>query len=404
MYPVFLHIPLGWVTVALVALLFGAGGVIRARFRAADRDASYLASFLGLAVKWGEVQAPWGTALVKGATQAAITFAVAAAGLLFARQQWPGTDSIPLHTYGLMMASAFVVGIWLATRQAQQEGLPPVVLRDGKGRPLTDSKGKKITIPAAELVADLAFYLLIAGLVGSRILYILTRWEQEYARDPARVLRIWEGGLVWYGGLIGATLIAVWFVRKHKVAFLPYADVIVPSVAIGHALGRLGCFAAGCCFGNVAASWFPSSLAARFPQHGPGVEEFSAAWSEHRRMHLIGDDATHSLPVYPTQLMEAGGELLIFFALIFIRSRKRFHGQVLLSYLYLYPLLRVVMEMFRGDSIRGFFFRWPSQEAPMLLSTSQGVSILVALAAIALNVVLSRHKERAPESAVKPAV
>jgi phosphatidylglycerol:prolipoprotein diacylglycerol transferase len=382
MHPILVQIPLGPITIAVVAVLFGLGGLVRARFKPADKDSSYFAHFLGLNVQWGEVEAPWGKAVQAGLVQAVIAGAATFGVKLVAQRIPPGYDAIPLHTYGVMMAIAFVVGIWLAMRAARAQGLPPVPLRDEKGRPIVE-KGVAAVIPAESFVADLTFYLLVAGLVGSRVLYIMTRWDAEYARDPSKVFRIWEGGLVWYGAFIGSAATAVYYVRKYKVAFLPIADVLIPSVSIGHALGRLGCFAAGCCFGNVARPGFP--LAVHFPHDSP-------AFADHLSSGLVSRFAEQSLAVYPTQIMESTGETLIFLILLLVRSRKKFHGQVLLTYIWLYPVLRTIMEMFRGDKIRGFFFKWPSADAPMLLSTSQGVSIVVAIAAIALTVVLGRQR------------
>lgn len=394
MHPILFEIPLGWLTIAVLAVLLGLGAVIRSRFAPSSGESSYLMSTLGLSVDWSKVAAPWSKALGAGAVQAVVVGAIASAALWFARQKNPELDSLPLHTYGVMMATAFIVAIALATRQARFENLPSAPLRDKKGRQLVDKSGKKLTISPQEMVADLAFYALLAGLGGSRVLYIFTRWSEEYSRDPMKVFRIWEGGLVWYGGLIGATLTIVWFVRSRKVRFLPYGDLLVPGVALAHGIGRLGCFAAGCCFGNVAAPWFPFPVS--FPQNSP-------AFHEHLGQGLVEFGAASSLPVYPTQLIEAGGEVIIFLILLFVRKRKKFQGQVLLTYFYLYPLLRSVIEMFRGDNIRGFFFRWPSEEAPLLLSTSQGVSLLVAIAGISLTIVLSRQAKTAANTQVTPA-
>jgi phosphatidylglycerol:prolipoprotein diacylglycerol transferase len=394
MHPILFEIPLTWLTVAFVALLFGAGGLVRARFAPAERNASYLADFLGMNVQWGKVIAPWGEAATKGVMSAASAGAVAAAVKYVAAAQF-GKTAIPLHIYGLMMATAFVLGIGLAMRQATREGLPDVVLRDPKGFELKDKDGKKVTITAADLVSDLGFWLLVAGLAGSRVLYIITRWKDEYSRNPLKVLQIWEGGLVWYGGLIAATIVAWRFVRQYRISFWPYADVLVPGVSLGHGIGRLGCFAAGCCFGNVARPGFPVTV--QFPEGSP-------AFAEHVNKGLLEFGAHASLPVYPTQLMEAFGETIIFFTLMIIRSRKRFHGQVLLSYFFLYPLLRTVIEMFRGDSIRGFLFHWPEKGHEMLLSTSQAVSILMALAGMGLTwgIIRARGKQ-APAGETKAA-
>lgn len=386
MHPILFTIPLHWATLVVFVALFFAGGLISARFKPADRDSSYLAAFLGLAVKWGEVDKPWNEAIKKGLSQAAIAAVLGIAIAKAAPGLAPGSNGIPLHIYGVMMAIAFIVGIAVSTKQATHEGLPPVPVRAADGSLIKDKQGKLVTITSAELVNDLTFYLLVAGLVGSRILYIITRWDAEYSKNPAKIFRVWEGGLVWYGGLIAATLVAVWFVRKHRIAFLPYGDVLVPMVSLGHGIGRLGCFAAGCCFGNPAAPGFP--LTVQFPENSP-------AWQDHLHDHLIGPGSLWSAPVYPTQIMEAAAETLIFFALLWIRSRKRFHGQVLLSYFGMYAVWRFINEMFRGDDIRSFFFRWPSQEHPMLLTTSQGVSIGMAVTAVVLLVVLLRKRGQA---------
>ena len=389
MHPILFEIPLSWMTVAIVGVLFAFGGLVRTRFVAADKDASYLATFLGLNVQWGVVANPWGKS-VQGAFTTGLSAAAVTAGIKYvaALPQFH-TDKIPLHIYGLMMATAFILGIYLATREAAHEKLPSVALLDSRGKQYVDKDGNKVFMSASDLVSDLGFYLLVSGLAGSRILYIFTRWKEEYASDPMRVFKIWEGGLVWYGGLIGATLVAWWFVRKHKIAFLPYADVLVPGVALGHGIGRLGCFAAGCCFGNVAMPNFPFTV--EFPKDSP-------AFIEHLQGGLIKAAAEHSLPVYPTQIIEAAGELIIFCILLFIRSKKRFHGQALLSYFFLYPILRTIIEMFRGDSIRAFFFRWPTDKAPLLLSTSQGVSLLVATVGFILMVVLVRARSRGAQA------
>lgn len=385
MHPILFEIPLSWWTVAVAALLFGAGGLIRTRFAPADRNASYLADFLGLNVQWGKVAAGWGETLKQGLMSAASAGAIAAAAKYIGAEKF-GKESIPLHIYGLMMATAFVLGIGLSMRQARREGLADVVLRDSHGLELKDQNGRRVSITAADLVSDLGFWLLVAGLVGSRILYIVTRWKDEYSRHPLKVLQVWEGGLVWYGGLIAATIVAWWFVRRYRISFWPYADVLVPAVSLGHGIGRLGCFAAGCCFGNVARPGFPFTV--QFPEGSP-------AFAEHMAKGLLEAGAHTSLAVYPTQLMEAFGETVIFFTLLFIRSRKRFHGQVVLSYFFLYPLLRTVIEMFRGDSIRGFLFHWPEKGHEMLLSTSQAVSILMAITGMLLTVGIIRAREKA---------
>src|SRR5256885_15556420 len=157
---------------------------------------------------------------------------------------------IPLHTYGLLIATAFLVAMSLAGRAAE---------REGQNR---------------DRVMDLTFWILIAAMVGSRLLFILVNWD-EYAKSPGKIFAFWEGGLAFYGGFIGAVLVSVWYMRKHEMPFFPVADALIPSVAIGHAIGRLGCFAAGCCWGGAcdpplprAAKVPPQVLALPSPEAG----------------------------------------------------------------------------------------------------------------------------------------
>jgi phosphatidylglycerol---prolipoprotein diacylglyceryl transferase len=244
---------------------------------------------------------------------------------------------LPLHTYGLLIASAFLVGIWLAQREARRRGQDP------------------------ERIADLAFWVLVAALVGSRVFFILVNWgdyfgaralvQTPFGRIP-RLLAFWEGGLVFYGGFIGAALTAWWYMRRARLPFLPHADTMIPSVAFGHFLGRLGCYAAGCCWGEVAHGHLP--WGARFPEVSLAYQTF--AGRDHPEQFLAADRAT-TLPLHPVQLYEAFGELALFVLLVFVvRPRKAFHGQVLATWLLAYAVLRTVVELFRGDLERGVWF------------------------------------------------
>ena len=266
--------------------------------------------------------------------------------------------ALPLHTYGLLIASAFMLAIWVGGREARREGLD-------------DNK-----------IMDLSFWLLIAGMVGARILFIIVNWD-DYARDWTQVLAFWKGGLVFYGGLLAATFTAAYYMRREKLSFLQYADVIVPSVPLAHAIGRLGCYSAGCCWGDVVASAVP--WAAKFPPE-------SLAYQSQLAAHTIAAGALTTLPVHPTQLYEALGETLIFVVLINLRRLKRFHGQVLLSYLIAYAALRTTVEHFRGDDERGHLFG-ATNHAWWNLSTSQFISVLVAVGGFALLLYVLRSRE-----------
>jgi phosphatidylglycerol---prolipoprotein diacylglyceryl transferase len=242
---------------------------------------------------------------------------------------------LPLHAYGLLIAMGFIVGIWLAQREATRRGQDP------------------------EQIADLAFWILVAALVGSRVYFILVNWgdyfsastflvQTSFGRIP-RVLAIWEGGLVFYGGFIGATATAFVYMRRHQMPFLAHADSMIPSVAIGHFFGRLGCFAAGCCWGDVAHGHLP--WLASFPPESLAYQTFA---SRANPAAYLAADRAATLPLHPTQLYESFGELGLFLLLVLVvRPRKRFDGQVLATWLVLYAVLRSVVESFRGDVERG---------------------------------------------------
>jgi len=255
----------------------------------------------------------------------------------------PVFGGIRIYTYGVLVAAGFLIGIFWTTHEAKIAGVP------------------------TDRILDLSFYVILAALVGSRILYILLDW-QRYLSYPLDILKIWEGGLVFYGGLIGAILVSLYYLRKHQLSFLKVADLFMPGVALGHAVGRLGCFAAGCCYGREALD-FP--LAVRFPP-----DRYSLAPS--------------GLPLYPTQLFEAATEFLIFAVLVLFRKKKRFDGRIFLIYIVLYSASRSVLETFRGDSVRGFLI-------PNLLSTSQFISGCLILFSVFFYIRLSsRQKQESP--------
>ena len=291
-----------------------------------------------------------------------------------------GGRVIGLHTYGILIGCGFAVGILLAYRDARRRGL------DG---------GK---------VLDLSFWMLVSGLIGSRIFYVALN-AGAFARactgggelaprafttvfsDCTRALQIWEGGLVFYGGVLAAGLTVFFFARRQGWSFWTIGDVFAPSLAIGHVFGRLGCFAAGCCFGKACAAG--AHWCATFASD-------SVAFEELRAVAAVAPDATRTTALFPTQLYEAAGELAIFLILRAVRrsARVRPPGTLVLLYAGLYGLLRFVVEMFRGDFARRFVVELdtprlaqrlglPAGE-PVLLSTGQLVSVSIALVAAAV--------------------
>jgi phosphatidylglycerol:prolipoprotein diacylglycerol transferase len=347
--PAGLGLPVAWGVLALLLVLRAVGTVRRAR---------------------GEGQ-PVG---LLGALRADWTFAVGAAVLLVAAAAagaLSGPIRVPLHTYGALVATAFVVGVALAQREARRRGQDP------------------------ERISDLAFWVLVAALVGSQLYFIAVNhrtyfgpgqfWATTALGRVPRFLVFWETGLVFYGGFIAAALTAAWIMRRHRMPFLAHADTIIPSVAVGHFLGRLGCFAAGCCWGGPAPEGLP--WAVRFPP-GSSAFETLATHRDHAGHGFLSADHLTTVPLHPVQLYEAFGELGLFLLLaLWLRPRKRFHGQVLAAWLLLYAVLRATLELFRGDVERGV---WAG------LGAGQWTSMAIFAAGVAVWV-------RAPRPAVAAA-
>jgi phosphatidylglycerol---prolipoprotein diacylglyceryl transferase len=284
-----------------------------------------------------------------------------------------GSHEVGLHTYGILIAVGLGIGIALGAREARRRGLDV-------GR-----------------VLDFAFWATVAGLVGSRIAYGLVnlgdfaracvtgsggeRGPLEVISDCTRVAHVWEGGLVFYGGAVGAGLVALAFARREGWSFWVLGDVFAPALAVGHALGRLGCFAAGCCFGKASGPW-----GASFPVGSVAFDELSSLGD-------VSPGAAFTPPLHPTQLYEAGGEAVIFALLLALRPRLRERpGALVLTYAALYAVLRFVVELFRGDSVRGYvaslvtprlatFLGVPPTE-PLLLSIGQLASVVLLVACL----------------------
>jgi phosphatidylglycerol:prolipoprotein diacylglycerol transferase len=227
--------------------------------------------------------------------------------------------SLTLHWYGVLVAVGFLTGLWTASRRAPRAGL------------------------RGDAVADLGPWLIVGALVGSRVLYVITYWNTLFD-DPlipgapwTEVFMIHRGGLVYYGGLIGAALAYVIVVRWKQLPLWRLADVLSPSIALGCVFGRLGCLMNGCCYGR------PCDLpwAIRFPAD-------SLAWRQHRALGLA-DEHGLSAPVHPTQIYDALFNLALYAGLAWLFRRRKFDGQVFTAYLMGYAALRSVVELFRGD-------------------------------------------------------
>ncbi|MEO6183675.1 MAG: prolipoprotein diacylglyceryl transferase [Verrucomicrobiota bacterium] len=213
--------------------------------------------------------------------------------------------SFSIHWYGIMVATGFLLGLWTASRRALRSGI------------------------SADAVMDFAPWLMAGVIAGARILHVVTYWKEEFSHEPwTEMFMIQRGGLVFYGGFFGATIVAIIYARRKRIPLLKFADVLAPSVALGHALGRIGCLMTGCCFGK----------------------QCSLPWAIHfpvgHETHPTGLPAT---PVHPTQIYESILNFALYFFLAWLFRRKKFDGHILATYLLCYAVLRSFVEIFRDD-------------------------------------------------------
>ena len=251
-----------------------------------------------------------------------------------------------LHTYGVLVAAAFLTALWLAARLAREFGLNP------------------------EAVTNLGIYCAIAAILGAKLMMFLVDIPY-YTEHPGEIFSLasLQAGGVFYGGLIAALAVAAWYMRKTRLPLAKTSDVFAPAIALGHGIGRLGCFSAGCCWGvECHRSW-----AVTFTN--PVAKE------------LVG--VPLNVPLHPTQLYEAAAEFLIFGILLWRIHRPHLSGQIIGLYLMLYSTARFIVEFFREHQ-QGNLWNGP-------FDTSQYVSAVLFAAGVWL------WFKRAPQPAPAPA-
>ncbi len=248
--------------------------------------------------------------------------------------------SFYLPTYGVILAIAYLVGIWMLRRKARDEGLPE------------------------QKIFDFSLYVLAAAILGAKALLVIVEWK-HYASNPRSLVEVLRSGGVFYGGLIAATTVGIWYMKKHRLPAWKIADMGAPSIALGEAIGRWGCFAAGCCYGK--------------PTDGPLGVRFTDPFAHDAVGTPLG------VPLHPTQIYLSLNAFLIFLILQWAYKRRTFDGEVFWLYILLYAITRGLIENFRGDSVRGFLI-------PGVLSTSQFIGLIAAAAAVGMLVFLSRRR------------
>lgn len=236
-----------------------------------------------------------------------------------------------VHSYGFLGAVAFLLGAFIALRRAQSLGVVP------------------------EATADLIFWTSIVGLAGSRLLFVAQ--NPEAVDTWFDVVNFRNGGMVFYGSLLVAVPFGSWWMRWKGMPVLGMWDVMATVMPLAHAISRLGCFAAGCCYGS----------------------ETSVSWAVRFEHELAG--APHGVPLHPVQLYEAAMLLGVAAIANLAWTRRTQDGLVIGLYLMLYAVGRAVMELYRGDVSRGFFAPEVFGE---LLTYSQGVSVFGLVAGAVL--------------------
>lgn len=250
--------------------------------------------------------------------------------------------SFPVNTYGVFLAIAFLVAILITTKLAERDGLP------------------------RQKIYDLSLWMLIAGLIGSKVLMLFV--EPEYRENLWLLLSLdfLRSGGVFYGGLLGAVLAGYLLMKRYQLPWWNTADAFAPGIAIGNFFGRQGCFAAGCCWGE------PTTL--------PWGVKFSELG------HQVTGVPTDTY-LHPTQLYESFAMLLVFFFLLWLHKRKRFSGQVILAYALLYSIIRFSIEFVRDDP-RGDVLGLTTLTG---LSTSQMISIVIGVSALIVFIIRRRR-------------
>jgi phosphatidylglycerol---prolipoprotein diacylglyceryl transferase len=243
---------------------------------------------------------------------------------------------LSIHTYGFFLAMGMLAGIFMARSEARRYQLDP------------------------DKIMDLCFYIVIAAIVGSRLFYVLT-YPDLYISEPMEIFKIWNGGLVFYGGFIGAAIVVIIYLRVYRLPLGKSSDIAAIAMPLGHFFGRIGCFSAGCCYGKVCQ--MPWAVTFRNPD----------------------SLAPLNIPLHPTQLYESAANLMVFFIMLAIRPYKRFDGQLFLIYIILYGVNRSIIEMFRDDfrgaTILGIF------------SISQIIAIVSAISSIIALIVLGARRK-----------
>ena len=240
--------------------------------------------------------------------------------------------SFTIYSYGFFVAAAFLLGLAIAAWHAREKGMD------------------------YSLVPDLGFYLILGAIVGSRLLYVLIH-PQYFLENPLHIIQFWKGGLVFLGGAIVGTIVALVYLNYKNQSFWSWADAFAPGIAAGQAVGRIGCLMAGCCYGEICS--LPWAITFTDPN----------------------TLAPAGIPLHPTQIYHSLAGIVTFLLLVAFRNKTRISGHLFAMLLVVYGIFRFTIEFFRGDD-RGFIW---------LLSTTQYLSLGIIL----LGIIIFAYKRSA---------
>jgi phosphatidylglycerol:prolipoprotein diacylglycerol transferase len=254
---------------------------------------------------------------------------------------------VTVHTYGLLLAAAFIAGIWITSRNARKAGINP------------------------DSIWNMGLVVIFSALIGAKLLLLLSDYHY-YSQNLRQIfsLSTLRSTGVYYGGLLLALCSGALYLVKKRLPTWTTADLAAPGIALGQSIGRLGCLSAGCCYGK--------------PTHMPWGITFTSQYAYEN----VG--VPLHIPLHPTQIYESIGAFCLFLFLMWRLSRKHITGQILLEYLTLYAILRFVIEFYRDDD-RGFVLHG-------MLSTSQFIAILTILGSLVVYYFLLRRSREAPQN------
>jgi phosphatidylglycerol---prolipoprotein diacylglyceryl transferase len=252
---------------------------------------------------------------------------------------------LAIHSYGIMVALAFLAGYWTAALRARRENI------------------------SSDAIINVVTWLMVGSIIGARIVYVTTYWHEEFADQPStEIFAIWHGGLVYYGGLIGGLIAGTLCVWWKKMPLWKTADVLAPSIALGSFFGRAGCLLNGCCYGR------PTDLPWAIKFTNPLAHDLS--------------NTPLNVSLHPTQIYDGLLNLVLYAFLAWLFRHKKFDGEIIATYLICYAITRSIVEHFRGD--------YSNLHYHLGLTPAQWISVPIFITGLALAALLSRRTEVKP--------